>query len=220
MPPATATSRPRQASSAKRSGGTTKQQDRLTNGRARHAGLAAGDEMQDLEAGVQRVAAAEAGADMLGRAGDAGVERVEVELHGADHVARHEAALEEVDVVERVDDPRGVVEVLQQRLAIVAGLEVDHVHGGAGGAEMHLAAPRLEVVARVLAAEREAAGGAGDDVLDQRPREAQAAVLVDEGAARGAGLDAGGQRLRHADPLQHVERRRWMVAMSASLSGR
>ena len=138
------------------------------------SGLAAGHQVEDLKPGIERVAAAETGADMLGGARDAGVERVEVELHGADHVARHQRALVEVDVVERVDDARGVVEVLQQQFAVLAGLEVDHVHGSAGRAVVDLAAPGLEVVAGVLAAKREAAGCTGDDVLDQRPREAAA----------------------------------------------
>ena len=114
--------------------------------------LAAGDEMQDLEAGIQRLAAAEAGADMLGRPGDAGVERVEIEFHGADHVARDQGALEEVDVIQRVHDPGRIIEVLQQRFAIGAGLEVDHVHRGPGGAEMDLAAPGLQIVACFLTA--------------------------------------------------------------------
>ena len=168
--------------------------------------LAAGHQMEDLEAGIQRVAAAEAGADMLGGAGDAGIERVEVQLHRAHHVAWNQGALEEMDMVQGVDDPGRIVEIPQERFAIFPGLQVDHVHGRSGRAEMHLAAPRLQVVPRLLPEQGEASRGTGDHVLDQGPRETQPPVLVDVGAASRAGLDAGGQRLRHAQPFEHVER--------------
>ena len=45
----------------------------------------------------------EARADVLGGAGDAGVSGVEVEVGGLDHVAADDRALEEVDVLERID---------------------------------------------------------------------------------------------------------------------
>ena len=106
MPPRTAASRQRQASSANFIGGTTKQLDCETNGRARQILLAAGDVMQHLQALRRHVRAHHAGADMLGRAGKAGIERVDIEIMAGEHVARHDRPLEEMDVVAAVDDAR------------------------------------------------------------------------------------------------------------------
>ena len=125
--------------------------------------------------------------------------------YGVDHVAADDRALEEVDVLERVDQARGIVEVGKRRIAVVAGQRVDHVHGRTRGAEVDPLAPGLEVVLGKLAAEREAAGGAGDDVLDQGARQDQPAVLVHPAAGSRDQLDRGRDRLAEPDLLQHVE---------------
>ena len=57
--------------------------------------------------------------------------------------------------------------------------------GRAGRAEIDPLAPGLQVVLRVLAVQREAPRGLGERVLDQRAREDQAALVVDDGAGRG-----------------------------------
>ena len=143
---------------------------------------------------------------MLGRAGDGGIAGVEIHLVRVGHVARHHAALEEVDVLAGIDHARGVVQILQRRLAVLARVDIDHVHRRPGGAEIQLRTAQVHVVARVLAAERDVTRGDGERVLDQRTREVQPPVAVDP-APGGDCLDAGGNGLRQADVLEHVERR-------------
>ena len=121
MPPRTAASRQRQASSAKRSGGTTKQLDRRDERPRPPRRLAAGDRCRMSSASStcspRRSWCRHAWWCRQGRH-----RRVEVELERDRPCrARTSGALEEVDVLERVDDAGGVVEVLQQRLAVVAG---------------------------------------------------------------------------------------------------
>ena len=92
---------------------------------------------------------------MLRRPHHAGVERVEIHLERIGNVARHHRPLEEVDVVEALDEARRVVNVLQQRFAVLALLDIDQMHGGTGRAVMHLGALDHHVVLGVLAAQRE-----------------------------------------------------------------
>ena len=97
---------------------------------------------------------------MFRRAHHAGVERVEIHIERIGDVARHHRPLEEMDVVEPVDDARGVVDVLQQRLAVFALLDIDEMHRGARRAVMHALALDQHVVLRVLAVQGEIARGA------------------------------------------------------------
>ena len=71
------------------------------------------------------------------------------------------------------------------------------------------------------AQERKAPGGTGDTSSTRARGKLSRPMLVDEGAARGAGLDAGRQRLRHAQPLEHVERtpRGWCGCRLRSAGG-
>ena len=74
---------------------------------------------------------------MLRRAGQTGVERVRVHVEIVDHVAADHRPLEEVDVVEVMGEPRGVMEIPGGGVAIIAGQRVDDMDGGARRAEMH-----------------------------------------------------------------------------------
>ena len=121
--------------------------------------LAAGDGIEHLQRRRDVLAHGEGRADMLRRAHHAGVERVEVHIERVGNVARHHRPLEEMDVVEPVDDARRVVDVLQQRLAVFALLDVDEMHGGARRAVMHALALDHHVVFGVLAVQREVARG-------------------------------------------------------------
>ena len=116
---------------------------------------------------------------MLRRAHHAGVERVEVHLERIGNVARHHRPLEEMDVVEAVDEARGVVDVLQQRFAVFALLDIDQMHGGARRAVMHARALDHHVVLGVLAVQGEVPRRALDRRQHQRAREADAAVGAD-----------------------------------------
>ena len=126
-----------------------------------------------------------AAADVLGRAHDRGVAGVEVHLERIGDIARHHRALEEMDVLHDIDDAADVVEVLDGRVA-VAAVRVDHVDGGAGGAEVGALAPGLEVVARILAGQHEVACRLGQRVLDQRTRIQQPALRTQGATCAGA----------------------------------
>ena len=114
-------------------------------------------------------------------------------------------ALEEMDVVEPIDDAGDVIEVLHRRFAILAAIGIDHVDGGAGGAEIDPLAPGLEVVAGILAVQGKMPARLGDGVLDQSAGKGQPAIGVEDRAGRGHGLDAGRNGVGEADLLQHIQ---------------
>ncbi len=119
---------------------------------------------------------------------------------------QHDGALEEMDMLHRVDDAGDVVEILDRRFAIVAGDGIDDVHRRAGGAEIDPLAPGLHVVLRILAVQHEAAARPWRAC----PRPARAGkssrpLSFSIAPGRGADLDAGGDGVGEADLLQHVE---------------
>ncbi len=168
--------------------------------------LAAGDHVQHLQRGFDMLGLHPAAADMLGRRGDGGVAGVEVHLERVGDVARHDRALEEMDVLHDVDDAADVEQVLDRRFA-VAGARIDHVDRRAGRAEVRALAPGLEVVARVLAMQHEMPAGLGQRVLDQRRREQQAAIPVLHAAGTREDLDTGFRCIGQADFGQQAQRR-------------
>ena len=169
--------------------------------------LAAGDHVQHVDRGVHRLGRREGGADMLARPSDGGIAGVEVHLEGILEIAGHDGTLEEVDVVARVDEARDVVEVQKGRVAILAALQVQQMHGGAGGAEMHAPAAQVHVVAGIAAVQHQFAGNSGQHVLDQRPGEQQPARLRQPATDGGDRLHAARDRLGEADILQNIEHR-------------
>ena len=146
-----------------------------------------------------------AAADVLGGGHDRRVAGVEVHLERIRDVARHDRALEEMDVLQRVDDAADVVEVGDQRFAIPA-VRVDHAHGGAGRAEIDLLAPGLHVMARILSMQHEVPRRLPERVLDERAREQQPAVFADRAAGARENFDAGRRCVRDADLGEEPQR--------------
>ena len=144
---------------------------------------------------------------MLGCAHHAGVERVEVHFERIGDIARHHRPLEEMDVVEAVDDTGGIVDVLQQRLAVFALLDIDQVNGSARGAVMHPLALDHHVVFGILAMEGEVARRPFDRIEDQGARETDAAIVAVGGAGLGQRIDAGRDGIGEADRLQQCQHR-------------
>ena len=167
--------------------------------------LGAGHHAQHLQPQLRVAGDREGGADMLGRPRHAGVERVEVHILRLDRVARGERSLEEMDVVERVGNARGIVEVLHRRLAVLARGGVVDEDGRARGAEMDAVAAGPEIVLRVLAVERDVAGGQRQHVLHQRRREADAPVAAQHRAGRCEDLRAAGRRVGEPHLLQRPQ---------------
>ncbi len=146
-------------------------------------------------------------ADVLLRAGHAGIDGIDVEIVPRHHVARRDRPLEVMDVVAEVDDAGSVVEVGQHRLAVAARFGLDDVHRRSRRAEIDLFAPGLHVVLGIAAIEREVPRAIGQHILDEPARNAQASLGVHETAASRHELDAGGDRLAKSHRFQKVESR-------------
>ena len=162
--------------------------------------------MEHLQTRLELRGLRPARAHVLGRAGYAGIGRVDVHLERRGHLAADDRALIEVDVLQRVDHARDVVQIAGGRVAIDPGLGVDHVHGRPGRAEIHARAPGLHVVLRSLPVQDEVPRGSRHRVLDQRAREDQPPLRGQCGPGLGHVLDSARGRIRKPDGLQHVER--------------
>ena len=78
-----------------------------------------------------------------------------------------------MQMLQRIDNPRDVVQVLGGRIPVDTGLGVDDVHGGARRAEVDAGAPRLHVMFGVLAMQHEMSRRARNRILDQGARKDQ-----------------------------------------------
>ena len=104
-----------------------------------------------------------------------------------------------------VDDPADVVQILDLRFAVTARARVNHVHGRAGGPEIHPPAPRLHVVTGILTVQHEAPAGPRQRVLDQRRREQQAAGLGHDATCLGQYFDSRGWSIGKPDLCQQSQ---------------
>ncbi len=207
MPPRMQASITLQLSVANFIGGTTKQLELETNGRARHLSSPPAIMCSNSKAGGTCVEFEERGADMLGGAGAAGVDRVEVHLEIVGDVAAHHRPLVEMDVVEFFDDARGVIKVLRRRFAVLVLLYIDDVDRRAGGAVVHPRTGQLQIAFRVAGEKRDIARRFRQHVLDEGAGEADAAVVALDRAGAGQDFNAGGRCVGKADRLQRLERR-------------
>jgi hypothetical protein len=150
----------------------------------------------------------EAGADMLGGAGNAGIERIDVEGAATGHIAGGDRTLEEVNIVQPVHQPGDVIQVGQRRVPVFAGLGVDHMDGRAGRAEMNVLARQRHVVRRFLRMQGEVPRRLRDHVFDQRAGEQQPPFGIQLAARRRYGLGAGRDRIGDAHRFQQFQNRR------------
>jgi hypothetical protein len=161
--------------------------------------------MENLEAFGDMLGRHHAGADMLRRPRHAGIHGVDIEIVPCEHVARRDRALIEMDMLALIDDAGAVIEIDQHGIAVAAGLDIDDMDGRPRGPEIDLVAPGLHIVLAIAAIEHEIAGTFRKRVLDERARQAQAAMLAHDGALGCQDLDAGGDSLAEADLLEEVE---------------
>ena len=94
--------------------------------------------MQHLEAIGDMGGVTERGADMLFRACQAAVKRVEVHLAIVLHIAADHRALVEMDIVEIIDEAGSIIEILRGRLPVVMRDRIDDMHRRPRRAEMHI----------------------------------------------------------------------------------
>jgi len=125
----------------------------------------------------------------------------------------------EVQMFERVDHPRDVVQILRGRVPVLPGLGIDDVYRRSSGAEVHARTPRLHVVLWVLSMQHEVPRRPRHRVLDQRARENQPTRGGERRARLGHILDAARGRVSETNVFEHVERAWWMRSTSASASG-
>ena len=111
-----------------------------------------------------------------------------------------------MDVLQRVHQSGGGVQVGQGGFAIGAGFRFDHMHRGACGTEMNPAAAQLQVMPGVGAVQHEVAGRGSNGVLHQSGRKPQPALRVQPAAGRGDACYAGGQGVGQADLGQDLQR--------------
>ena len=169
--------------------------------------LAAGDHVQQVHAAGHMRRVGKRRAHMLGRAGTAGIKRVDVHLVIVGDVAAHHDALEEVDVVEMLRQPRRVVEILRGGIAVFARLHVDDMHRRARRAVMHPRAREEKVVFFFAPVQRDVARRDGQHVLHQRAGEADAPVVAEDRAGTGQDLDARFRRVGKPDGFKRLQRR-------------
>ena len=100
-------------------------------------------------------------------------------------VGRDDLLAAEVDVIEVVGHAEEIVQVEQRRGPVLAARRVDEPHRLAGGGEVDAVAARADGALRVAPVVDDLARGAGEHVLDQRPRKAQPAMRVEVRALRG-----------------------------------
>jgi hypothetical protein len=168
--------------------------------------FAACHNMQHLQAFAHMVWLDHRGADMLGGACDAGIQRVHVQVAGLHHVPRHHRALEEMNVLAGIDNAGRVIQVDQQRVPVGFCLWLDDVHRSTRRTEMHLRAPRLQVMFRVAGEKRKAPGANGQRVLDQRTGKPQPAVIAQCTALGPQNLHARWNGVGNTHLLKHVQR--------------
>jgi hypothetical protein len=142
----------------------------------------------------------------LARSRELGVRDVHVvHVHVGAVLGRDERLAEDVDMLAMVREARGIVKVHELGGPVGLRLVLEDVHGLARSREQHGAVVHLEVERRIRRVERVTAGRGRDQVLDQRAREAQAAVLAEDAAPRDRVLQDLRDRLADADLLQELE---------------
>ena len=74
---------------------------------------------------------------MLGRARKAAIQRVQIHLAVIDHIAANHRALVKVDIVQIVDQARGIIKVLRRAFAVVQRDGIYDMHRRPRCAKMH-----------------------------------------------------------------------------------
>jgi len=142
---------------------------------------------------------------MLLRRSDAGIKRVDVEVMPGDHVARRQAALEEMDMLAGVDNAARVIEIDKKRLAVSARVGFHNVNRRPRRSEIHLVAGGLHVVLGVAAIKHEAPGATRQNIFGEGAWNEQAALVRHGAAARCHCINAAWNCLAESDGFQKCQ---------------
>ena len=166
------------------------------------AAVAAQGQVEQLDDRGHVVGLVEADADRLACRAKTGIGRVDVELERVGQVPGDQGAHPVADVGRGLEQPHHGVEVGEPRLAERAAVGLEHLDGGAAGADVDTAAADLESPVVAEAGQGDPAGGAIDGGLDQAAREGHASVVTDPRALGLEGVAQPRRRAGHADPFQ------------------
>ena len=134
--------------------------------------------MQKLKTARDMGRIAEAGADVFAGARKATIERVDVHIVVIDHIAADHGALIEVDIVQIVDQPRGIIQILRGAVPILQSDRIDDMDRSASGAIMHIGPGQMQVVLGIAGIQGEVARGHRQHILDQSARKPDPPVIA------------------------------------------
>ena len=206
MPASTAAQATSRLSGAKVRGETTVVACTVQKGRCANRAFAAGERVEHRYQLRHVLAQRDAGGDVLLRPRRAGIDGVRVEFEQIIKVRGDHRAGEPLEVLEGVAQARQIVDVAQGAWAVAAGIDVEHLHRRAAGAEVHRAVARLEIELGVAAVDGEAPGGLGERILDQAARIEQPSRLAERAAMRKGRVSHALGRRGHPHALQQLER--------------
>ena len=162
--------------------------------------------MQHLEAMRHERGFRKRNTDVFGGTGTAGIDRVQVHLEVIGNIAAHHGALNKVQIVELVADPRGVMKILHPAFPIGSSVHINQMHSCTGGTVMNLGAAKVQVMSGVTCMQGDRPVGLGNGVFDQRPGESHPAVITKDGTCARHMGDAGWRCVGKPDLLQRIER--------------
>ena len=119
---------------------------------------------------------------MFGGACAARIDRVEIHFEVVSNIARNHGALQEVNVIQCVSDPRRIVQVLQRAFTEIVARHINHIYRRTCCAVMHALPAQIEVMDRTATTERQVFAREGKHVFDQGTRKTDAPVAALNGA--------------------------------------
>ena len=149
---------------------------------------------------------AERRADMLHGPRKTAIQRVQVHIAVIDHIAANHSALIKMDIVQIIDQPRRIVEILRRAVAVFKRERVHDMHGRARSAVMHIGPGQMQVMARVAGIKRDIPRRNRQHVLYQRARKAYAPVAAQHRARSRHHRNTRRRRLAEPDFLQRLQR--------------
>ena len=120
-----------------------------------------------------------AGHHMFRSAGEAGEYGVDIKIQVCLHVPRSYRPAEKVNIVQCVDKPCGIVQILKIGRAIGIRIQIHHAGGSAACSKVDPGTGKFQFQARFLPIQHNVPPESGNRIFDQWARKKQAAVITD-----------------------------------------